>query len=229
MILPGKAVIMFDRDEINDYTNNNQCTVITQYITCTKIYTLYKTEYKGQELCICQAPLGAPAAAQLLEFLIGNGVHDIVAIGAVGDLVGIRDKAVLIPVEAIRDEGTSYQYLPPSRVIKLNNKVIEAIIMAMNEYHIGYNLCKTWTLDGYYRSTPEMVKYRVSEGCQTVEMECSGLAACAEFRKINFGQIFIVEDTLADPDNYDIRSWGSSNIPIALKLGMESVINIKNN
>ena len=38
---------------------------------------------------------------------------------------------------------------------------------------------KTWTTDGFYRKTKEMVMYRKEEGCKVVEMECSALTASA--------------------------------------------------
>ena len=78
----------------------------------------------------------------------------------------------LIPVSALRDEGTSYHYLPPSREVEISKAGINAIESALSQKNIPYWEVKTWTTDGFYRETVEMVQYRKEEGCQVVEMEC---------------------------------------------------------
>lgn len=65
-----------------------------------------------------------------------------------------------IPVAALRQEGTSYHYLPPSREVQLDSRAITAIEKTLSERGLGYKKCKTWTTDGFYRETKEMVDYR---------------------------------------------------------------------
>lgn len=95
----------------------------------------------------------------------------------------IPENRFLIPVSALRDEGTSYHYRHPAE-IKISKVGTSAIKSALNQKKIPYLEVKTWTTDGFYRETPKMVQYRKEEGCQVVEMECSALAACAEFRDV---------------------------------------------
>ena len=64
------------------------------------------------EFCLCAAPLGAPAAAQLMDFLISCGCKKIISTGSCGVLTDLAENEFLIPVKALRDEGTSYHYLP---------------------------------------------------------------------------------------------------------------------
>ena len=52
------------------------------------------------------------------------------------------------------------------------------------EHGLEYVEVLTWTTDGFYRETPEKVAYRKEEGCAVVEMECSALAAVAQFRNV---------------------------------------------
>jgi len=51
-----------------------------------------------------------------------------------------------------------------------------------------------------------------------VEMECAGLAACAKFRGVSFGQILYTADSLAHAEKYDERDWGKSSLETALQL-----------
>lgn len=85
---------------------------------------------------------------------------------------------------------------------------------------------KTWTTDGFYRETVEMVQYRKEEGCQVVEMECSALAACAKFRKVTWAMLLFSADTLADPHKYQEREWGKTSISIALELALDAVLSV---
>ena len=113
-------------------------------------------------------------------------------------LEDIPENRFLIPVSALRDEGTSYHYLPPSREVEISKAGINAIESALSQKNIPYWEVKTWTTDGFYRETVEMVQYRKEEGCQVVEMECSALAACAKFRKVTWAMLLFSADTLAD-------------------------------
>ena len=58
-------------------------------------------------------------------------------------------------------------------------------------------------------------------------MECSALAACAEFRNAIWGSILFTADTLADVESYDERDWGHDSFEYALKLSLDAVVNIK--
>lgn len=69
-----------------------------------------------------------------------------------------------------------------------------------------------------FRETKEKVRARKEEGCTTVEMECSALAACAKFRNVKFGQFFFTADILAEVEAYDERAWGDQSLKPALLL-----------
>ena len=128
---------------------------------------------------------GKCCCVQVLEYLIAGGVTKIISVGSCGVLEDIPENRFLIPVSALRDEGTSYHYLPPSREVEISKAGINAIESALSQKNIPYWEVKTWTTDGFYRETVEMVQYRKEEGCQVVEMECSALAACANLEKLH--------------------------------------------
>jgi uridine phosphorylase len=74
-----------------------------------------------------------------------------------------------------------------------------------------------------YRETKDMVEYRRSEGCQSVDMECASLASVARFRKKKFGQILFTADSLANAKKYDARNWGEDSHEMVLSLCMEAI------
>lgn len=223
---PSKCVFAFLGDTVDEFALNDSSEVIGEFESITKVYPIYKTVYKNEEICFCQAPCGAPAATQILDFLISYGVKYIIACGSCGALLNFPENEIIIPYSALRDEGTSYHYVEPSREITINKIAVNAIKKAADEFDIKYKECKTWTTDAFFRETKDMVKYRIEEGCAVVEMECSALAACAQFRDAVFGQILFTADTLACLDKYDDRDWGVSSYSTALKLSFESAYQI---
>lgn len=66
--------------------------------------------------------MGAASSTQILHWLIGYGVRKVIAAGSCGALEEIPENVFLVPVKALRDEGTSYHYIPPSRYVELNQE-----------------------------------------------------------------------------------------------------------
>lgn len=224
--LPKKAVYAFLGEHIDMYAQNSNTRKVSEFISATKIYTIYITEYKGEEICLVQAPVGAAPAAQLLDWLISYGVREIISSGSCGALGNFPENTFLIPYKALRDEGTSYHYAPPSRFIEINKRALKAIEKTLTEHGLKYKEVITWSTDGFFRETKEKVAYRKNEGCSVVEMECSALAACANLRGAVWGQILFTADSLANIDKYDERNWGGDSFEYALKLSLDAVLNI---
>lgn len=221
VVLPGRAVYAFLGDTIDEYAAQIGAEVIEVFHTVSRDTSIYRVNYKGQELCLCRAPLGGSAAVQLMDFLIGHGVQSIISAGSCGALAPLPENAFLVPKKALRDEGASYHYLPPSRFVETSAHVRKVIEDVLTERGLKYAECTTWTTDGFYRETEDMVAYRREEGCLTVEMECASLAACARFRGVDFGQLLYTADSLADAQKYDARSWGEDSVEPALMLCLD--------
>lgn len=235
IIMPGhdtdfhfteRAVMLFMEKEVDDYVLNNDCEIIGEFITITKKFFVYKTVHKGIAISFCQAPLGGAGAVQIMEQLIAGGVKKIIATGCCGALLDDNEGDFYIPISALRQEGTSYHYLPPSREVDLSVSAINAIEKTLQAKNISFKKCKTWTTDGFYRETKAMVEHRKSEGCSVVEMECASLAACAKMRDVEFGQILFTADSLADINKHDTRNWGNNTFAFAMDLAFDTVIEV---
>ena len=226
LVLPEKCVFGFLGDVIDDYAFEMDAVIAEHFETITKSYPIYIVRQNGLEFCLCQAPLGAAAAAQLLDFLISCGCKKIISTGSCGVLTDLAENEFLIPIKALRDEGTSYHYLPASRYIELDKNILDAIEHTLLVQNIPFRECVTWTTDGFFRETQDMVRYRRAEGCTTVEMECAALAACARKRGASFGQILYTADSLANVSAHDERDWGKGSLRKALELCISVLINI---
>lgn len=225
-VLPTRAVFAFLGDTVDRYANEVGAEIIEVYHTISRDTNIYRIQHNAQELCLCRAPLGGSAAVQLLDFLIGHGVKQIIATGSCGALLPLPENAFLIPEKALRDEGASYHYLPPARYAETSPAIRGLIGEILAARNLRFAHCTTWTTDGFYRETEEMVAYRRAEGCAVVEMECASLAACASFRGVEFAQLLYTADSLADTRKYDARGWGEDSLEPALMLCLEIASNM---
>ena len=222
--LPKKCIYAFLEEEIDRYAQEVGAECVGEFISATKTYPVYVMDYKGEKVCLAQAPVGSAPAAQFMDWLIGYGVEKIISTGTCGVLTNIEENAFLVPVRALRDEGASYHYAPPSRYMDVNVEAISAIEQVMEQLGVPYEEVMTWSTDGFYRETPDKVSYRIEEGCSVVEMECSALAAVAQLRGAIWGLLLFTADSLADIDNYDQRDWGSEAFDKALELCLDIIV-----
>ncbi|MDE7221478.1 MAG: nucleoside phosphorylase, partial [Oscillospiraceae bacterium] len=119
----------------------------------------------------------------------------------------VRDCGIIIPTSALRDEGASFHNAPPSEEIEVNPKYREEFIEILNRHKCAYAQGKVWTTDAFYRETPEKAARRRARGCICVDMECSAVAALAQFRGKEVFQFFHGSDCL---DGEDWEVWGLS-------------------
>ncbi|GEK29013.1 nucleoside phosphorylase [Furfurilactobacillus siliginis] len=193
---------------------------VYEFETITKVTPIWEITVAGQNMTVAQAPLGAPAAVQILDYLIAHGAKQIVSMGSCGVLTEHAENGFLIPTVALRDEGTSYHYLPAAETIQLNVKMQLQIRTALNSAGYETAAVKTWTTDGFFRETTGLIEKYRAQGYETVEMECAAIAACAAFRNVDLGQFFFTADSLADTASYDKRNWGMGARSTAVQLGV---------
>jgi len=169
---------------------------------------VYEVKRGRKKLVVMQAPVGAALCAAILEELIVLGVKKIVVVGGAGVLDrNITFGHVVVPISAIRDEGTSYHYLRPGREVAPSRRVVTAIKNTLKKNGIPFVTGKTWTTDAYYRETSGKIKLRREEGCITVDMEASALFAVAKFRGVQIGQMLYGGDDVSG-ETWDKRKWG---------------------
>ena len=171
---------------------------------------VYEVIYGGERFAFYMSSVGEPACVGNFEDAMAYGARALVLFGNCGVLdKNIEDCGIIIPTEAIRDEGTSYHYAPPSDTIEVNRKYREAFKAILSERGYGFTEGVTWTTDAFYRETPEKVEKRRAAGAVCVEMECAGMQALCDFRGVDFFEFFYAGDNL-DHTEWDPRSISGS-------------------
>jgi len=205
-----RAVLCFFNEVIADvvekYSVGIVKTIHSEWID-SHIYHIKRGEL---DFMLMHPGVGAAfAAGGAMEEIHALGANKIIACGGGGVLTpDILVGNLFVPTSALRDEGTSYHYAPPSREIQLNPEGIKAIEDTLKANNMPYIKGKTWTTDAFYRETTGKVISRKAEGCMMVEMECAAFAAVAAFRGITFGQILYGGDDVSSSE-WDDRGWKS--------------------
>ncbi len=209
MDIPESVVICFFNDVIAKLKNEGKLKYITCMTSEVGEHPIYELKVGDRAVTLFHPGVGAPLCAGMLEEVIALGGRKFIACGGAGVLDrSIAVGHIIVPVAAVRDEGTSYHYLPPSREVQVNRKAVLAIEEVLIKHKCNYILAKTWTTDAIYRETPDKINLRRQEGCLTVEMECSAFCAVAEFRKVIFGQILYGGDDVSC-EEWDSRGWNT--------------------
>lgn len=179
----------------------------------TRRNPVYEVTYKSKRFALFQSYVGEPACVSQYEDLIAMGSKRLILLGNCGVLDrSIADCGVFIPTAALRDEGTSYHYLPPSDSLPVNHKYRDLFQEVLKERGYPWVEGTTWTTDAPYRETREKIARRKAQGAVCVEMECAGMQALCDFRGTEFFQFFYAGD------NLDHSAWQPRSLAGDLRL-----------
>ena len=203
---PETVVSVFSHELFYSLTTSLGAKIITQTNDVDGVWPIFQVVYRGKRFGFCKARLGAPACVGLFEDVIAMGAKRIILVGNCGVLDrSITDCGLIIPLQAIRDEGTSYHYCPASDTIPVNRKYTDTFLSLLQKAGYSYRTGTTWTTDAFFRETPGKVQRRKEMGAVCVEMECAAMQAMCDFRGTEFFQYLYAGDNL-DNDCWEPRS-----------------------
>lgn len=206
--MPEHCVPCFFLDVIDKLREDHDAELVTELTSEAGKHPVYALDIDGRKLGVFHPGVGAPIAATLLEEVIARGGSKFIACGGAGVLnKDIRMGNIVVPAAAIRDEGTSYHYLPPGREVNASPLGVAAIEAALTQRGYSYLVSKTWTTDAIYRETPAKVELRRSEGCTMVDMEAAAFFAVAQFRGVTFAQILYGGDDVSGTQHDPRPEW----------------------
>ncbi len=205
--VPDRGVLCFFQDVIAELVKKKVLRQIGALRSELMQHPVFTMKHKGKNLFVVHPGIGAPLAAGILEEITCWGIKNVVVCGGCGVLKPeIAAGHVVVITQAVRDEGTSYHYLPPGRKVKASREVTKALEITLQAHNIPYSRGITWTTDAIFRETAARREARMKEGCIVVEMEAAALFAVAKFRKVKIGQIVYGGDMVV-PDGWDAREW----------------------
>jgi uridine phosphorylase len=174
------AICVLDPDgDLVDYLQETNHT--HRHATWACYHTVLDTFlYEGIEYGIVGRVVGAPFAVLVAEELFASGCELIVSITSAGQIISLGNPPYVVLIEkALRDEGTSYHYMPPSRYSALHPILKEIISTAWDSARVRLYVGASWTTDAPFRETETAIAAYHAEGILAVEMEAAALYALA--------------------------------------------------
>ncbi|MDF1513293.1 MAG: nucleoside phosphorylase [Anaerolineae bacterium] len=201
------CVVCFFQEVITGLVDSGQAQLAINSKSEIGPHPFYNVETDGRRFTVFHPGVGAPLGAALLEEAIAFGCRRFIACGGAGVLNReLTVGHVVVPIAAIREEGTSYHYMPPTREVYASGEAVRAIEKVLERHQIPYVVGRTWTNDAIYRETPGKIEKRRAEGCLTVEMEAAAFFAVARYHGVHFAQILYGGDDVSGKD-WDARGW----------------------
>jgi uridine phosphorylase len=144
---------------------------------------LLVTLHQGIEIGVVGLAVGAPFAVLVAEQLFASGCRLLLSVTSAGQIVprGPTPYFVLID-RALRDEGTSHHYLPPSLFAEADPALADRAFRAMAGLPEPMHRGTSWTTDAPYRETEDAIAAAAEHGALAVEMEAAALYAFARAR-----------------------------------------------
>ena len=128
--------------------------------------------------------VGAAYAVLLAEQMFASGCRLLISITSSGQITALRAPPYFILIErALRDEGTSYHYLPADDYAAAEPDLLAAIEPGLVAVGEPVERGATWTTDAPYRETEDAIAAAREEGILAVEMEAAALYAFASARR----------------------------------------------
>ena len=218
---PDVAVLAFLSEEVIETVEGWQVNKVGTVPFVTIEYPIFEAVRGTNRVRIAPMPIGAPAAALVAERMIRAGATSLIAVGSCGALKPLAEGEFVLPNKALRDEGTSYHYLPAGHWVQTDPELTTTCVQVARSAGFSTLVAPVWTTDGFFRETRDLAEQRRQLGCVAVEMECAALAAIAKFHSVRFAQFLFTADTLAEND-YDVRGFGVDSHHTALSLALEA-------
>ncbi len=144
---------------------------------------LYVFHHEGHEYGIVGCAVGAAFAVLIAEELFASGCQFLLSMTSAGQILPARAPPYFIVIDrALRDEGTSYHYLPPSDYSEADAQLAELAREALAAAGISVQVGATWTTDAPFRETQQAIDAALQAGILAVEMEAAALYAFARAR-----------------------------------------------
>lgn len=145
---------------------------------------LYTFEHEDLTYGIVGSAVGAAFAVLIAEELFASGCRLLMSMTSAGQILSLQTPPYFIVIDrALRDEGTSYHYLPPADYSFADGDLVELAKASLANVGIVAHVGATWTTDAPFRETAEAITFAREAGILAVDMEAAALYGLATARQ----------------------------------------------
>ncbi len=207
---PPKWIIIFDRKLLARFKRKHSKAKKINIASAMETYVL---PHMG---IVRMTGIGSPHAVTVFEELIALGGKEFIVIGTAG---GLDQYGIFLCTKAVRDEGTSFHYIPHGLFAYPDEKLTKKLANGLTRANMPFENGPTWTIDAPYRETIAELHHYSKMGVKTVEMEASALFTVAKLRKVKIAAAFAVSDVLQE------EKWDPQFDQKYLKNNLDSLLN----
>ncbi len=168
-----------------------------QLLAQNREYIVYTGTYKKVQITVCSSGIGGPAASIAFEELIKLGAKVFIRVGSAGGRQ--KDTPVGTPIviqAAYRGEGTSKAYLPPEFPAVADLDVTNALVTALKDKNIEYQVGLGFTRDAYYVQDKELNSLLTECGIKAAEQEAAVLFIVGSVRGVKTGAVVSTDSNI---------------------------------
>ncbi len=145
---------------------------------------MFVFEEDGLHIGVVGCAVGASFAVLVAEEMFASGCELLISVTSSGRIVPVGEPPYFVLIDrALRDEGTSYHYLPPADWSDAPGELIARLDGAFEGAGVEVLRGATWTTDAPFRETAEAIAAAEARGVLAVEMEAAALYAFAQARE----------------------------------------------
>jgi uridine phosphorylase len=177
--VPDVCILEFDGD----------LTDVTRWPSWPCFHTAMNVvDVDGGRVGVLARTIGGPYAVLVAEQLAASGARVILGLTSAGRVSpNLPVPSLVVPTTAVRDEGTSYHYVPAAATVAADADLVKALGEEL--VHIGLPVAagRVWTTDAPYRETREQLDRQAADGVLAVEMQAASLYAFGAARGVCCG------------------------------------------
>lgn len=178
-------------------------------------FVVYEGDYQGIAVCVAITGIGCLATTMVIHELKALGVENYIKFGSFGAILTDVDLGdMVVPVGAVRQEGTSLRYVtceyPAVPSYDLTEHLTNSLKNGMGAYRTGIILTK----DSYYSSSGiDDYDYWIRRGVLGIELECSAMFVIGRLRGVRCAGLLICNRTyegIARMKSGEDSTWSES-------------------
>jgi uridine phosphorylase len=187
---------------------------------------MYEFTHDGIQFGVVGCVVGSSFAVLVAEEMFASGCELLISITSAGQIAKITEPPYFFLIEkALRDEGTSYHYLPISKYCEIQPTILKKLKMVFEPFEASMRYGSSWTTDGPFRETEDAIRFAESEGILGVEMEAAGLYGFAQARHKAVICIAQITNQMAQIENDFEKADGHLDVLKILTIIAKEVLN----
>jgi uridine phosphorylase len=208
--IPSVCLLEFDGDLTDWIVATGRARVHLQWACFHTV--MHTIEVDGNDCGIIPRTIGGPYAVLIAEQLRASGAKIILGLTSAGRVASSLPIPSLVVVrEAIRDEGTSYHYLPPSQRVHSDDGLASRLSGELKALGVPLHSGCVWTTDAPYRETQQELDQHAADGVLAVEMQAASLLAFSKATGVPVGVVALVSNAVdhsEDPFDKGSQDFG---------------------